>query len=115
MGNAEYMGTVVDAGPQREQLNMKVMGLFVLAVACCCLLSDVSAAPLPAPLIDPLSATIGAAGGAILASSLPAHWQGAHHQRASPCKAFLARLLLGKLSQQELHFVKQKGKLARET
>jgi len=49
-----------------------IQGLFVLALACCCLLSDVSAAPLPGPLIDPLSATIGAAGGVILASSIPA-------------------------------------------
>ena len=40
-----------------------IQGLFVLALAICCLLSDVSAAPLPAPLLDPLSATIGAAGG----------------------------------------------------
>ena len=39
-------------------------GLFVLALACFCLLSEVSAAPAPAPepILDPLSATIGAAG-----------------------------------------------------
>ena len=35
-------------------------GFFVLALACCCLLNEVSAAPVP--IIDPLSATIGAAG-----------------------------------------------------
>ena len=43
-----------------------MQGLFVVALACCCLLSDVSGAPAPAPapapIIDPLSATIGAAG-----------------------------------------------------
>ena len=42
-----------------------IQGLFVLALAICCLLSDVSAAPLPEPLLDPLSATIGAAGGVL--------------------------------------------------
>ena len=132
---------------QLSKTTSSIQGLFVLALACCCLLSDVSAAPLPAPLIDPLSATIGAAGGIFYTSHtglflrtryltpqpntlpisilriwfllrwgdsgkqhpsrLPAHWQGAHHQRAPPCKAFLARLLLGKLSQQEFHFIKQ--------
>ena len=40
-----------------------IQGFFLLALACFCLLSDVSAAPLPQPLLDPLSATIGAAGG----------------------------------------------------
>ena len=39
-------------------------GFFVLALACCCLLTEVSAAP--APIIDPLSATIGAAGAVCL-------------------------------------------------
>ena len=41
-----------------------MQGLFVLALASFCLLSDVSGAPAPAPapILDPLSATIGAAG-----------------------------------------------------
>merc|ERR1712203_278824 len=58
--NAEYMGTVVDL--PHKQLNMKVMGFVVLALACCLL--SVSGAP--APLVDPVSVAFTAAGGLVL-------------------------------------------------
>merc|ERR1712060_770983 len=54
------MGTVVDL--PHKQLNMKVMGFVVLALACCLL--AVSGAP--APIVDPVSVAFTAAGGLVL-------------------------------------------------
>merc|ERR1711981_87129 len=55
------MGTTVVDLPYK-QLNMKVMGFVVLALACCLL--SVSGAP--APIVDPVSVAFTAAGGLVL-------------------------------------------------
>merc|ERR1711941_88141 len=54
------MGTVVNL--PHNQLNMKVMGFVVLALACCLL--SVSGAP--SPIVDPVSVAFTAAGGLVL-------------------------------------------------
>merc|ERR1739840_26254 len=58
--NRRVHGTVVNL--PHKQLNMKVMGFVVLALACCLL--SVSGAP--APIIDPVSVAFTAAGGLVL-------------------------------------------------